>query len=69
MSVIVALFPKDDTEVKVRPTTGDRGKRGVVFWTDTTASIQFHDVSDALAWLAKVTADLYVAAYPDEVTA
>ena len=63
MSVQVTIFPKGDTEVKV----SDGG--AVAFWTHQTTAVAFHSVADALAWLAQVTADLYVAAYSDEVTA
>ena len=62
--VIVSLFPDSDTEVKVHP-VNDKGRRIVAIRVHDSNCLQFHDLPDAFAWLAKVTADLYEAAYPD----
>ena len=66
--VQVALFPDSDTAVVVHP-ANDTGRRIVAIRVHDTNGLQFHDLPDAFAWLAKVTADLYEAAYPSEVTA
>ena len=66
--VIVSLFPDSDTEVKVHPVRLN-GKRLVAIRVHDTNGLQFSDLPDAFAWFAKVTADLYEAAYPSEVTA
>jgi hypothetical protein len=41
------------------------GKRIVAIRVHDTNGLTFSDLPDAFAWLAKVTADLYEAAYPD----
>ena len=66
--VIVSLFPDSDTVVHVHPVRAN-GKRIVAIRVHDTNGLLFHDLPDAFAWLAKVTDDLYEAAYSTEVTA